>query len=60
MYTLMLLQGNNIVDMKYPDRLVDALHIAHDSTVANNFVIIGDGIHMIGKFYKNIIKWKRQ
>lgn len=59
MYTLMILDGNEFSEMKYPDRLSDAFHLAHDSEWGNNFVIMGDGMHLIGSVQGSRITWKR-
>jgi len=59
MYTLMLLEGNGLVDMKYPDRLSDAIEIAHRCERGNSFIITGENLHLIGVLHGNKIIWRR-
>ena len=59
MYTLMMLEGTGIVDMKYPDRLSDALRLAHNCERGNNFVIMSKDLHLTGVFHGNKIIWRR-
>ena len=59
MYNPIILDGNDMGDVQYPDTLLDAFNMAHNAG-GNGFIITGNDVHLIGSVTgANKISWKR-
>ena len=60
MYSLMIMDGNEMGDVLYPETLSDAINMAHEWGGGNGFIIAGNGMHLIGSITgANKIVWKK-
>jgi hypothetical protein len=60
MYTLMIMDGNDINDIKYPDSFSESIKMAHENDGGNGFIIFGgNGTHLIGSVSGSKISWRR-
>ena len=60
MYNLMVLDGNDMGEVLYPDTLLDAFNMAHECGGGNGFIITGNDVHLVGSVTgANKISWKR-
>ena len=59
MYNLMILDGNDVSGVEYPDTLSDAISLAHENEGGNSFIITGNDTHLIGSVSGSKITWKK-
>ena len=60
MYTLMTYLGHELLEVMYPDTLVEAMNMAHDFETANNFHLVGNELNMRGVVFDKTIRWKQE